>query len=110
VAPLDACREEMGAVVRRLGIAALRGATVKVQEGKLLFARDPTEDLPRRAEDLGRGISERLPKVELTDLLVEVDRLTDFSRFFTHAAGGSEPRTADLRVHLYAAIPAQALT
>jgi hypothetical protein len=40
---------------------------------------------------------------------VEVDRLTDISPFFTHA-GGSEPRTADLRVHLYAAIPAQALT
>ena len=103
----DACREEMEAVVRRLGIAVSRGATVKIQAGRLLFDRDPAEDLPRSVEELGREIARRLPKVELTDLLVEVDRLTGFSRFFTHA-GGSEPRSPDLRVHLYASILAQA--
>ncbi len=106
-AHLDACRTEMDAVVRRLRIAASRGATVKVQEGRLLFDRDPAEGLPKSVEELGREISARLPKVELTDLLVEVDRLTGFSRFFAHA-GGSERRMPDLRVHLYASILAQA--
>jgi len=106
-AHLEACRNEMDAVLCRLRIAAFRGATVKVQEGRLLFDRDPAEGLPKSVEELGREIAARLPKVELTDLLVEVDRLTGFSRFFTHA-GGSEPRTADLRVHLYASILAQA--
>jgi len=106
-AHLDDCRREMEAVLGRLRIAASRGATVRVQEGRLLFDRDPSEDLPGSVEALGREIAARLPKVELTDLLIEVDRLTGFSRFFTHA-GGSEPRTPDLRVHLYASILAQA--
>ena len=80
---------------------------VKVQAGRLLFDRDPAEGIPEGVAELGREIAERLPKVELTDLLVEVDRLTGFSRYFTHA-GGAEPRTAELRVHLYASILAQA--
>jgi Tn3 transposase DDE domain len=104
---LDACREEMDSVVRRLRIAASRGATVKVQEGRLLFDRDPSEGLAKSVEELGREIAGRLPRVELTDLLVEVDRMPGFSRFFTHA-GGAEPRTPALRVHLYASILAQA--
>ncbi len=104
---LAACRDEMGAVLGRLRGAASHGATVKVQAGRLLFDRDPSEDLPTSVADLGGEISARLPKVELTDLLLEVDRLSGFSRLFTHA-GGSEPRTPDLRVHLYAAILAQA--
>ena len=106
-AHLDACRRELGAVVGRLRLAASRGATVKIQAGRLLFDRDPAEVLPESVGDLGREIAGKLPKVELTDLLVEVDRLTGFSRFFTHA-GGSEPRAPDLRIHLYASILAQA--
>ncbi|QIN85414.1 Tn3 family transposase (plasmid) [Rubrobacter tropicus] len=106
-AHLDVCREELGAVVGRLRLAASRGATVKVQAGRILFDRDPAEVIPESVEDLGREIAGRLPKVELTDLLVDVDRWCGFSRFFTHA-GGSEPRSADLRVHLYASILAQA--
>ena len=104
---LDSLRQEMDEVLGRLRRAASRGATVKVQEGKLLFDRDPSEDLPRSAIELGEEISARLPKIELTDLLVEADGWTRFSRLFTHA-GGAEPRTPDLRVHLYAAILSQA--
>ncbi len=48
-----------------------------------------------------------LPLVELTDLLVEVDSWTHFSRHLEHA-GGSEPRTKEQVTHLYAAILAQA--
>ena len=45
--------------------------------------------------------------MELTDLVVEVDSWTHFLSRLTHAAG-SEPRTADLRRHLHAAVLAQA--
>ena len=106
-AHLDDCRAEMDAVLGRLRLATSRGATVKMQEGRLLFDRDPSEDLPASVGELGREIAARLPRVELTDLLIEVDRLAGFSRFFTHA-GGSEPRTPELRVHIYASILAQA--
>lgn len=49
----------------------------------------------------------RLPLVDLTDLLVEVDRWTGFGGRLEHAAGAA-PRKKDLRLHLYAAIIAQA--
>ena len=49
----------------------------------------------------------RLPKLDLPDLLIEVDRWTGFSRTFQHASG-AKPRTRDLVTHLYAAIFAQA--
>jgi TnpA family transposase len=65
------------------------------------------EDLPESAEQLQEQVAERLPKLELTDLLIEVDAWTQFSRRFEHA-GGAEPRTKDLLTHLHAAVFAQA--
>lgn len=57
--------------------------------------------------ELFEWLVERALELDEPALLVEVDRRTGFSRFFTHA-GGSEPRTPELRVHLYASILAQA--
>jgi len=52
-------------------------------------------------------VTDRLLRVDLTDLLIKVDRWTHFSDHFTHA-GGSEPRTKNLLQHLDAAILTQA--
>jgi hypothetical protein len=104
---LAGCRAEMEASLVRLRSAVSRGASVQIQAEKLVFSRDRSEELPESVVALQGEIGKRLPKVELTDLLVEVDSLCSFSRRFTHA-GGSEPRTPDLRVHLYASILAQA--
>ncbi len=104
---LAACRAEMENTMSRLQITVSRGGKVQLQEGKLLFGRDDAEELPESVKALGKEASGRLPKVELTDLIVEVDRWSGFLRQFTHA-GGSEPRSPELRVHLYAAILAQA--
>jgi hypothetical protein len=41
--------------------------------------------------DLEKAISRRLPQVELSELLMEVDRWTGFSRCFEHAGGGAFP-------------------
>jgi TnpA family transposase len=51
----------------------------------------------------------RLPIVPLTELLIEVDRETEFSAHLSHA-GGASPRHPDLehRRNLYAAVLAQA--
>ena len=104
---LAACRAEMETSLASLRNAVKRGASVQMQEGKLVFSRDRSEELPDSALALQEEISKRLPRVELTDLLVEMDGSSGFSRRFTHA-GGSEPRTPGLRVHLYASILAQA--
>jgi hypothetical protein len=65
------------------------------------------EDPPESAEQLRDQVVERLPKVDLPELLIEVDRWIGFTRAFQHA-GGAEPRTKDLITHLHAAIFAQA--
>jgi len=52
-------------------------------------------------------IRQRLPKVELADVLIEVDLWTDYSQCFKHA-GGVEQNMSDLLIHLYAAIMGQA--
>ena len=54
-AHLDACREEMGAVLRRLGIAASRGATVKVQEGRLSSTATPRKACREAWRNWGAG-------------------------------------------------------
>ena len=45
----------------------------------------------------------------ITDLLVELDRWTSFTGRLTHAAG-SESRTPDLKVHLFASFWRRPLT
>ena len=52
-------------------------------------------------------VSERLPDVELPDILIEVDRWTRFSRFFEHP-NGNESRSKEALSHCYASILAQA--
>ena len=101
------CRAEMEASLARLRGAVTRGASVQMQGEKLVFSRDRSEDLPDSVLALQEEIGKRLPKVELTDLVVEMDGECGFTRRLTHA-GGSEPRTPDLRLHLYASILAQA--
>src|SRR5262249_25620711 len=54
-------------------------------------------------EDL---IVERLPRIDLPALLIEVDRCVDFSDGFTHAGGGSS-RKPDLLPFIYADILAE---
>lgn len=56
---------------------------------------------------LGQRVAERLPRVELAELRIEVEQWTQVSRSFTHA-GGSSIRLTDFAVQLYAAILAQA--
>jgi hypothetical protein len=52
-------------------------------------------------------VAARLPRLELADLVVEVDGWTHFTDHFTHAAG-TEPRTQKVQEHLYAVLLGQA--
>ncbi len=80
---------------------------MRLENGNLVVTRLEAEHLPEHVARLQQQIGERLPQVDLAEQLIEVDRWTHFSDCFEHA-GGSEPRTVDLQVHLYAAILAQA--
>jgi TnpA family transposase len=48
--------------------------------------------VPEAADKLDREVSARLPHVKITDLLLEVDRWTNFSRHFTHLKSGKAPK------------------
>ncbi len=104
---LAACEAELTAGLRLLAPVLNQGNGVRIADGALVVRRLSAEDVPADAVQLGQRVADRLPRVDLADLLIEVDHWTGFSRHFTHA-GGSTARTPELGVHLYAALLAQA--
>lgn len=84
-----------------------RKINVRMENGKLIVTKLPGEELSPGSEALKELINARLPEIELTDLLIEVDGWTRFSRFFEHPSG-SEPRSPDALRHCYACILANA--
>ena len=84
-----------------------RKINVRMENGKLVVTKLPGEEISASSEVLKKEISDRLPEIELTDLLIEVDGWTNFSRHFAHP-NGSEPRSPDALHHCYAGILAQA--
>jgi hypothetical protein len=65
------------------------------------------DNRPASAEALEDLITARLPRVQLSELLLEVDAWTQFSKHFVHAAGADTLRPT-LLPHLYASILAHA--
>lgn len=106
-ARLQVHEAELAERVEQLNWALIRGNEVRLADGELVVSRLSAEELPAESALLSDLVAERLPRIELADLLIEVDRWCGFTRHFTHA-GGSTLRTRDLAVHLYAAILAQA--
>lgn len=106
-AHLEECRRELRAEVEQVELGASRGQGLMWQANELIFKRDPAEGMPESAAALGAEIDRRLSRVELTHLLMEMDGHTNFTGRLTHAAG-SESRSPELTVHLYASILAQA--
>lgn len=80
---------------------------MRVEDGELVISPLEAEELLEDVKQLQALVAERLPKVELADLLIEVDGWCGFSQHFTHA-GNSPSRTPNLLTHLYAALLAQA--
>ena len=80
---------------------------IRMENGKLVVTKLPGEEITPSSEALKETVAGRLPEIELTDLLIEVDGWTNFSRFFEHPSG-NEPRSPDALKHCYAAILASA--
>jgi TnpA family transposase len=98
---------ELESILARLDRGFPKNDYVRLVGDDLTVAPVRGEDPPESAEQLRDQIVERLPTVDLPELLIEVDRWIGFTRAFQHA-GGAEPRTKDLITHLHAAIFAQA--
>ena len=100
-------RAELEEELARLDRDWPKNESVRIEEGRLVLTPLSAEELPEGSVALQEKIAQHLPRVDLADLLLEVDSWTDFTRHFEHA-GGREPRSKDLRVHLHASILAQA--
>jgi TnpA family transposase len=103
---LDARAAELEALLGHVDQMLARNARVRIEAGELIVSPLEAEARPASAVALEQHLDQRLPQVDLCELLIEVDRWTRFSQHFTHA-GGSAPRSPDVLRHLYAAILAQ---
>lgn len=79
---------------------------VRLEDGHLVVSPLVAEDRPASSLALEEMIVERLPRIDLPTLLIEVDAWVNFSQAFTHA-GGSSARKPDLLPILYASLLAQ---
>jgi hypothetical protein len=80
---------------------------VRVEDDELMLTPLAADKRPASAEALEDLITARLPLVELSELLLEVDAWTHCSDHFVHAAGADTLRPP-LRPHLYASLLAHA--
>lgn len=104
---LDACAAEMTRRLDHLDRELAAGTTVRIEDGEAVLTPLAAEELPEESLRLQALVADRLPKVELAEVLIEVDRWCNFTKHLTHA-GGAPSRTNAPTVQLYAAILAQA--
>ena len=100
-AELEGC---MGQVEQLL---ARKDSHIRVENDELILSPLEADNRPASAEALEDLIAVRLPRVQLSELLLEVDAWTQFSKHFVHAAGADALRPT-LLPHLYASILAHA--
>lgn len=79
---------------------------VRMEGDQLIISPIEAMEEPESLKTLNRLINQRLPRIDLSDLLIEVDRWTNFSSFFDHA-GGSHKLPENHLKQLYASIIAQ---
>ena len=99
--------QELSGLLDRVEVLLAKGGDVRMEGDNLVISPLEAEEKPESTVELERLIDERLPLVELSELLIEVDGWTRFSDDFEHA-GGTEPRSREVRNHLYASVLAQA--
>jgi len=92
--------------LRQLEQQVRKDDNVRIENEKLTFTPLDAEDLPDSCLTLRKLITQRLPRLDLTDLLIEVDGWTNFTDHLTHASG-KQQRGGDLLTYLYASILAQ---
>jgi TnpA family transposase len=81
--------------------------SVRIEQGNVVVSPTEAEIEPPSVTKLKNAITERLPHIHLTDLLIEVDRWVGFLNKFNHA-GGQNNNADDLPVYIHAAILSQA--
>ena len=95
--------QQLTELLPRVDALLSQNGKARMDNGQLIVSPLEAEDRPSSAVELEQRIDDKLPHVELSDLLIEVDRWTHFSQYLTQARG-SESRSKDFLPHLYAAL------
>jgi uncharacterized protein DUF4158/Tn3 transposase DDE domain-containing protein len=103
---LAARAAELEALLPRIDQLLAHDGSVRMEQGHLVVSPLEAADRPASVERLEQQIDARLPRIDLSDVLIEVDRWTRFSQHFTHA-GGRASRTTEWPRQFYAAVLAQ---
>ncbi len=88
-------------------LLARKDSHIRIENDEIILSPLEAENRPASAEALENLITARLPQVELSELLIEVDAWTHFSDHFVHAAGADTLRPT-LLPQLYTSILAHA--
>src|SRR5919199_1108534 len=99
----------VGAMAQVERLLARKESHIRIEEDRLVLTLLEADPRPASADALAERITERLPRVSLPELLIEVDAWTQFSRHFVHAADAMGLRPAVLP-HFYASLVAHACT
>jgi hypothetical protein len=99
--------ELAGAMTEVERLLARKDSHVRVEKDAIILSPLEADPRPASAEALAVRITERLPRVDLSEVLMEVDTWTHFSRHFVHAADATALRPAQLP-HFYASLLAHA--
>jgi len=99
---IDQRLQELESLLKPLDELLNAGGEIRLEEGILVVPALPAEDIPLSAKALREQINQRLPKVNITDMIKEVDAWINFSE---HLHGlENEPRNQEHKSLLYAAI------
>ena len=99
---------ELQSLVERVEtLHADRNSWLRTEKGKWVLTPLEGEDRPASADTLEDAIAERLPRLDITDLLIEVDQWTGFSRHFRHSSTGALLTKEPELKNLYAGLIAQ---
>jgi len=77
-------------------LLARQDSHLQIEEDELMLSPLEASPRPASADALADRIAERLPRVELPEVLIEVDTWTHFSRHLVHAADLERVRPARL--------------
>lgn len=100
--------DELKILLREVDKELASSDSIRVEEGELVLSPLYAEEGTESAKALADIISMRLPRVELTELFVEVDDWIKFSECFHHAAR-REARSKNHTKHLYACLIGQGM-
>jgi TnpA family transposase len=98
--------QEMEQAAAHLALQLRGQDKVRIENGELIVSPLEAEERPAGSVELEELVVERLPRIDLPALLIEVDGWVNYTQAFTHA-GGSQTRKPDLLPTIYASLLAQ---